>query len=167
MQKRVLEKNKYLIYNKDRKILVFTSVSQNGFRYITVPGLILKGYNIDSTGKFSKLIRAKLIKEENLCYLKSATCETETYITENGKLKKQMLKQIRNYYSYYKEFSKEDYIFITKLCYLYNVLPEFLSIEEINKYIDIKLKIKTCYDIDVSMKESIEELAKKLKFIKY
>lgn len=165
MKERIIEKNKYFIYNEDNKILVFYSISDNGFIHISIPSEILAGYR-DSTGRFYDNIRNLLIKKDKICFLDKTMKEDIVYISENNKLKKQILQTIRNYYSCYKEFSKSDCEIIMKLCYECKVWPEFFSIDELIRLIE-KKDHKDFYDIEEGMRIPLEELDKRMSFIKY
>lgn len=158
------EKEKYFIYNEDYKILTFCSVRESGFVHISFPGTTSNIEIVDATGIFYDSIINLLIEKENLSYINSTVSEQIILKEKNRKLIKTILRITRNYYSYYKEFSKADYENIIKLSHECNVLPMFFTIEELLE-LTIKNK-KRSYDIQ-GIKEPLEELNKKLKFIKY
>jgi len=163
----ILKKDKYIIYNEDFKVLVFISTTSTGHKHISIPGIIKEGYeNIDSTGEFYIKIIDLLIKEEPH-FLTQVILENDRYKSINNKLKKVLLKAVRTYYSYYKELKKEDYEQISKLSYEKDIEPYFLSITELKQLILDKSNKKTKYNLDSHMKESLDELEKKLQFIKY
>ena len=108
-----------------------------------------------------------LVEQQNLCYLKQSIHTQNIYTTINRKLKSQTLQTLRNYYSYYKEFSEQDYEDIIKLCYKNNVLPHFLTIDELKQLIISYNGLSSGYKIDISMNESLDELQKRLSFKKY
>lgn len=162
MEKRVIEKNKYIIYNEDRKILTFTPIIEHGIKHIAIPSSVVKGYDVNSTGKFYQDVKKQVLDEEDLCFLKQVAYEVGTYKCENRKLKKQTLRMVRNYYSFYKEFTSEDYRAIMELCYEHGVLPEFLSIEEIISCLRCTKNKKI--DIDKNLMQPLEELQKRLDF---
>ena len=111
------------------------------------------------------MIKTILVEDDKLCYLGKQTSSRIIYENENYKLNKVELKTIRNYYSCYKEFSKEEMDTIVKLCNDNGFTPHFLTIEELIELIIIKT-IKL-HSKDALMEESLIELDKRLKYIKY
>lgn len=160
------EKNKYVIYNEDGKVLVFTSKSGREYYDIYIPTVIVTGL-ADVNDKFNADILNLLVEQQNLCYLKQSIHTQNIYTTINRKLKSQTLQTLRNYYSCYKEFSKQDYEDIIKLCYKNNVLPHFLTIDELKQLIISYNGPSSGYKIDISMNESLDELQKRLSLKKY
>lgn len=160
MEKRIVEKDKYIIYNEDKKILTFTTSNSKGINHISIPNLVKKGYNIDSTGEFYRYIVQKLLLNEDVCFLGSSSYEIEVFSTKNGKLKKEILKVIKNYYSYYKEFTKDDYELVIKLCHQNHVLPDFFTFEEL-RHLFLHNERKK---IDMNLEQPLEELQKRLDF---
>ena len=165
MKIKINEKNKYFIYNEEYKILVFSSKSERNNVKISLPGLEMTDTYIDDKESFHKKIISMLISEDRLCYLGENVTTSSIYESENNKLKKVELKKIRNYYSCYKKFSKEEINEIVKLCNENEFEPYFLTIEELIKLINTK-NIKL-HSKDALMKESLVELNRRLNFIKY
>lgn len=158
----IIEKNKYFIYNEDYKILIFVDVRYQKLQ-VFLPNEVNRENQFEINKNFSDLINKILINNENLCHLKTDISDSLIYNSENYKLKKETLRLIKNYYSCYKEFSKQELDKIICICNEYNVLPYFVTIEELKQLID-----ETSFHyIDIKMKEPLEELDKRLKYIKY
>ena len=160
MDKRIVEKDKFIIYNEDKKMLTFTTSNSKDIKHISIPNLARKGYYIDSTGEFYRYIVQQLLKSEDTCFLGSSSYEVEVFSAKNGKLKKEILKVIKNCYSYYKEFIKEDYQIIMNLCYKNDVLPYFFTFEELKHLFFYRERKK----IDMDLEQPLLELQKKLNF---
>ena len=160
--KRVLEKNKYIVYNEDKKVLVFTSIENSKLK-ISIPSDNMSYNYVDQISSFHSSIKKLLINNEAV-FLDKSIDEMPIFETENCKLKKSSLQMIRNYYTLYREFSEKDYEGIMLLCNKYHFKPHLLTIEELKKII---ITGRKAYNIDRCMYASLEELEKRLKFIKY
>jgi len=159
MENNILVKNKYIVYNEDYKILVFMAYYKSKIK-IFVPGTT----SLDNfENEFESSIR-KILLTDDIVFLQRDIANMPVLESYNYKLKKSSLQMVRNYYSCYREFSKEDDKQIMELCYKYRYKPYFLTIDELKGIIKNR---PYHIDIDCSMYQSLDELDKRLKFIKY
>lgn len=154
---KIREKDKYLIYNEDYKVLIFKKMCDN-YIELFIPNNKVRGYDNSRSQEFNKFINYN-----NLFHLVTDIDESIIYEHENYKLKKIKLKIIRNYYSCYKEFTKDEIAEINEICYRNDVSPYFVTIEELNEIIDGM----SHHDVDVRILKALDELDKRLKYIKY
>lgn len=165
----IKEKNKYIIYNEDRKVFVFLSHSSR-ITKISLPVITTRFPEILENEKNYDEILNILIDKDKCVYLGTSEEEKMFYKSENNHLKKDYYKIIRNYYSIYRVFSKEDYEKILLLCNEFGLEPAFLSIEELkelSKLLIYKKPKKAGIDIDSNLSKPLDELDKRLSFIKY
>lgn len=160
--KKQREKDKYIIYNEDNKVLIFTLISSRETMRILIPSI--SKYDVDGKQDFYYAIKNLLVKDS--LYLGQNIYSQMVYESRNKKLQKETLQIIRNYYSCYKEMKENDYIMLMKICYENGVLPHFVTIEELKQLI-IKSVVSCDFDVDTAMYSSLEELQKRLNFEKY
>lgn len=164
MEKIVELKNKYIIYNENKKILTFNIEMGNGINKIFVPSVIEES-SLDSFKESITNIIASLYTSCDLFYLGEKTNTSIIFKTHNRKLEKVALEKTKKYFSCYNEFQKNFCNEIMKLCYKEGIICELFSIDElkhmIEYYSDDKLQI------DKDLIQPLDELQKRLKFIKY
>ncbi len=90
METKIVEKNKYIIYNSDDKILTFSSDSSRMNMDIRYPRVILGNTILDSNDIFYKSIIDLLVDEDKSVLLDQFTYNSPIFKSENNKLKKQL-----------------------------------------------------------------------------
>lgn len=139
---------------------------QKGNSVIELPTIVLSGCDLNGKSQFYDSI-IKLLVNDNAIRLGSDVCLRNFFSSENGKLNSHELKLIRNYYCWYKKFTKTDYCEIIKLSYQNGVLPEFFSIDELKNILVRNSQIENKVIIDSSIYNQLDELDKRLHFVKY
>ncbi len=155
--KETREKNKYLFYNENRNILCFTTINSNNNKEILIPGT--PSFNPSNLEFNEKIIN--LLLNGNEVFLYRTKENRQIFNSKNGKLIKQEQKTVRNYYSCYKESDEKEQEEILELCYLYDFIPEYFSLEELINTKDIRNGDGLI--MDRSFYEPLEELQKKVR----
>ena len=137
-----VKKEKYLLYNDESKILCFMHMNNLGVDHIYFLGTESK--NSKRNSFYREVIN--FLELDNSVFL----CETN------------INKVIRDYYYFYYVLNRHDIKVLLDICYDYNMIPEYLSIDEL-----INIIIKRDVEIAKTAYEPLNELQKKLKLQKY
>lgn len=169
MEKKVERKNKYIIYNEKKEVLVFSSNLLPGNKNIFIPSVTLNGSMEESIEQFNKTIVHSVVNSNDLVLLKTYKKAIELYKRVGFKLKEERFTTITNYYSIFKQFTRKDCASIVDVSGSYHLIPDFLTMEELKEfcfYYNNK-GLRVPGDAEENLGNSIHELEKRLKFIKY
>lgn len=146
-----IEIEKYLIYNKQNKILIFHGNNKNK---IILPTLYL---NTDIRN-YNQLTQRILEYIENSLYFKTIEkVFLTTVLGDNNKLTKENKKVKKHYFACYHDFTLEEELEIYNMALKEKLIPEFLDIDEIlNNKLDINI---SKYNV-----EALNHLEKKLTY---
>lgn len=148
-------KKKYLLINDEQKILTFVA-KLNGITKVFFPGTI--------TCEKKDLLETQLYDKEDFIFF-AETIRKELYFTSrNYKLIENERVITNQYYVGYKELDNNEIKNILDYAYELDIVPEFLSIEELeNLIVDKPPEIM----INPQLKEVLGTLEKKLTYQEY
>lgn len=159
MENIIINKNKYIIYNDKAEILVLKKENR-----IFIPSIIDE-QSPDSYDEIIKYIIDLLKSKSELVYLGKVIEEFPIFKTQNGKLKKVILQETKNYFSCYSENIRDFNFEIMKLYYKEGIIPDLILMEELKQIIENRFKNRI--KIDKYLLQPLDELDKKLSLKNY
>ncbi|MBR1377162.1 MAG: hypothetical protein IJ565_05095 [Bacilli bacterium] len=149
-------KNKYIFYNDNRKVLCFDECSRKVMLDLTFP----KESSLNNITIYDRIIN--LLKNDNKVFLYEGIREYPRNISVNNKLVSGISRVSTQYYSCYKNFTKEELDEIKRLSDEEKIRPYLFSIDELLDVIPYK---GLHYNIENS--EALKVLKKKLDYEVY
>lgn len=161
--KNIICKNKFLVFNDDKKILLFLEEKNNKSKFFLPTIYTSKDEIVNSISP--KILELININFENVELINDFHDEYFSYKKKNGKFELTKIVREKKYYVAYHIFTKDEYDSIYQICSTENIIPYMVNLEEL-EYI-MSLKRKKSADMDLYIGHTARVLQKKINFEEY